>query len=158
MDRLTIGSLFFLLLCSNKLFSGTLDIEKPNFEKKVNADVPLTIDGAKTISAEQLIKLLHAQKNEKKSLALIDARIKEDRSIAYIETSISLPDVDTNCQTLQKLITKFQQQIIFYCNGIQCGRSLKSVRVAKKCGYTNLYWFRGGIEEWLVKDYPYATE
>ncbi|MBF0266268.1 MAG: rhodanese-like domain-containing protein [Gammaproteobacteria bacterium] len=117
-------------------------------------EAPLSIHGVTTISAEDLITLLHSDKG----IALIDARIKEDRKIAIIEGSISLPNTETDCNSLENIIPTQSSPVIFYCNGVKCGRSLKSAKIAKQCGYQIIYWFRGGIEEWLKKDFPYSVE
>lgn len=115
---------------------------------------PAEIPGSTKVDAEQLIDLV----NNIDDLLLIDARIKMDRKQGYIEGSVSLPDVDTNCRSLAKTITKKSSPVLFYCNGPKCGRSVKSVRKALKCGYHNIYWFRGGFEEWKQKNYPYLKE
>ena len=47
---------------------------------------------------------------------------------------------------------------LFYCNGVKCDRSVKSVNIALGCGYVRLYWFRGGFEEWRRKDYHYLKK
>lgn len=39
-------------------------------------------------------------------------------------------------------------------DGVKCGRSAKAIKIAVKCGYSNLFWFRGGYAEWLEKGYP----
>ena len=41
---------------------------------------------------------------------------------------------------------------------MKCGRSAKAIVIALQCGYSNIYWFRGGFEEWLSKGYPYLQE
>ena len=69
------------------------------------------------------------------------------------EFSISLPDEDTNCKTLAQVVPKKTTPALFYCNGIKCGRSVRAVRIALKCGYKDVYWFRGGFEEWTEKQY-----
>ena len=43
---------------------------------------------------------------------------------------------------------------MFYCNGIKCGRSAKAAQIAIDCGYTDVYLFRKGMEEWQEKQYP----
>ena len=86
---------------------------------------------------------------------LIDARITEDRDYGYIESSISLPDIETNCNSLKKIIPGKKQALMFYCNGVQCGRSVVSIKVARSCGYHNLSWFKGGFAEWKEKGYQY---
>ena len=91
-------------------------------------------------------------------LIVIDSRIPGDRKQGYVEGSISLPDVETNCKTLATNIPSKKSAALFYCNGVKCGRSAKAIKIALSCGYNNVYWFRGGFEEWLAKGYPYLQE
>jgi len=117
-------------------------------------DSPESIEGTTKVTAEQLIELV----GEIPNLIIVDSRIPGDRKQGFIEGSISLPDVDTNCESLAKTIAKKTSPVLFYCNGVKCGRSAKAIVIAKSCGYNNIHWFRGGFEEWLAKDYPYLQE
>ena len=116
--------------------------------------VPDDIPGVETLTAEGLIE----KANNTEGLVIIDSRISKDRAIGYIEDSVSLPDINTNCDTLKKLIENKQTPLLFYCNGVKCGRSVVAVKIAKSCGYKNLSWFRGGFEEWQEKGYQYMTQ
>lgn len=116
--------------------------------------VPESIPGVQRLDAEGVIELA----NRIPDLVVIDARIATDRQQGYIEGSVSLPDVATTCDSLGALVTDHERPVLFYCNGVECGRSVVSVRIAQRCGYRNLYWFRGGFEEWLEKGYPYLTD
>ena len=111
---------------------------------------PQTINGTVRVDAEGLIKLYA----DIPQLTVIDARIAGDRKFGYIENSISLPDTNTNCGSLAKLIPRLDSPVAFYCNGPKCGRSAVSSKIAVQCGYREIYWFRGGIEEWTAKHYP----
>lgn len=115
---------------------------------------PESIEGTTKVTAEGFIELVDAIPN----LIVIDSRIPGDRKQGYVEGSISLPDVETNCDTLAKHIPDKSAATLFYCNGVKCGRSAKAVKIALACGYSNVYWFRGGFEEWLAKGYPYLQE
>ena len=111
---------------------------------------PEFIDGVTNVDAEGLIeKVMHTQ-----GLVLIDSRITADRKEGYIEGSVSLPDIETDCESLGKLVPDKHAPVMFYCNGIRCGRSAKAAVIAKDCGYTNIFWFRNGMEEWQEKEYP----
>jgi len=110
---------------------------------------PDSIEGSSKIDAEALIKL--AQDND--DLVIIDSRIKSDRRQGFISGSISLSDTDTNCVTLFPIIENKATPTVFYCNGPKCRRSDRAVVKATECGYKNLYWFRGGFEEWKEKNY-----
>ncbi|MFQ5643631.1 MAG: rhodanese-like domain-containing protein [Thiogranum sp.] len=111
---------------------------------------PEEISGARRVDAEGLLDL-YAQVD---GLTVIDARIGSDRKNGYIEDSISLPDVHTDCESLAQHIPSARHPVAFYCNGPRCGRSTTSAAIAVQCGYDQVYWFRGGIEEWLQKRYP----
>lgn len=131
--------------------TSSLAVETPNLDKP-KIVVPEKIAGVPTLHAEQLIALLTSNNPP----MLIDARIKKDREYGYIESSISLPDINTNCDTLKDVINDKKQHIVFYCNGVQCGRSVVSIKVARSCGYHNLSWFKGGFAEWSDKGYQYV--
>ena len=115
---------------------------------------PENIDGSRKVTAEDIFDL--AEKIP--DLLIIDARIRADRRQGYLETSVSLPDIKTDCRSLKKTIKKKSSPVLFYCNGPKCGRSAKSVKKALKCGYNNIYWFRGGFEEWEAKGFPLLKE
>lgn len=118
------------------------------------AKSPEQIEGVKRISAEELIALA----NKRPDLVIIDSRVTANRKHGYIEGSYSLPDTDTTCDTLKKLITSKSAPAAFYCNGVKCGRSAKAVKIAVDCGYRDLYWFRGGFEVWKQKNFPYLHQ
>lgn len=115
-----------------------------------NYTSPETIDGTHKIEAEGLIQLV----NQNQTQIIIDSRISSDRKLGFIPGSISLPDTDTNCESLARLIPQKSDAVVFYCNGPQCRRSDNAVVIAIDCGYTNIYWFRGGIEAWRANNYP----
>ena len=139
MCRKFIYLIAFVLMAA----TGALHAEQPIIS-------PESIPGVTRVDAEQLIQLA----NDIPSLTIIDARITSDRQQGYIEGSVNLPDIDTDCDALSQHIAALDQPVLFYCNGVKCGRSVKSTRIALGCGYRDIYWFRGGYEEWLAKGYP----
>ena len=115
---------------------------------------PDSIEGATKINSEELIELV----NDVENLVLIDSRETSNRTFGYIEGSVGLQDTDTNCESLKNVIESTQSSVVFYCNGPKCGRSVTAANIALSCGYSNLFWFRGGIEEWRHKSYPLAVD
>ena len=111
---------------------------------------PETIDGTHTIEAEGLIRLVTQDETQ----IIIDSRISSDRKLGYIPDSISLPDNETSCESLARIIPQKSDPVVFYCNGPKCRRSDNAVVIAADCGYTNIYWFRGGIKAWRAHNYP----
>ena len=110
---------------------------------------PDTIEGSTKINSEALIQLAR----DSDDLVIIDSRIHSDRRQGYIAGSISLPDTETSCSSLFRIIDTKTTTTVFYCNGPKCRRSDRAIVIARDCGYTNLYWFRGGFEEWKDKNY-----
>ena len=130
---------------------SSLCLSAPPVKKTI---IPENISGSTLINSEDLIKLSQLLKD----LSVIDSRVTEDRNMGYIENSLSLPDIETSCDTLKDKIATLKTPVVFYCNGPKCGRSVIATRKAVQCGYTQLYWFRGGFAEWKNKDYPYEVE
>lgn len=149
MNRLIQPLLMFSALCLS--VQNAVAAETPNLARP-KVVVPEMIAGVETVTAEQVIESLTSDSPP----VLVDARIRKDRDYGHIETSISLPDIETNCSTLNNINADKDRHMLFYCNGIQCGRSVVSIKVARSCGYHNLSWFRGGFAEWKEKGYQYV--
>lgn len=115
-------------------------------------DVPDTVPGTTKVTAEQLIELVQKHPN----MVMIDARKPSDRAKGFIEGSVALVDTDTTPETLAKVAPNKAAPVVFYCNGVKCGRSVNSAKVASGAGYSKIYWFRGGWEEWIAKGFPVA--
>ena len=115
---------------------------------------PDSIPGTVKVDAEGLLDLVEKHPG----FVIVDARIRQDRLQGYIEGSISLPDVETDCESLARIVPARSAPVLFYCNGPKCGRSVHASRKALKCGYKRVYWFRGGFEEWSKKNYPFLKK
>ncbi len=121
-----------------------------NKARPAKSPAPESIPGVTQVDAEGLLSLIARLPG----LTVIDARVPMDRRHGYIEGSANLPDVETDCASLRTLTAGQTAPVLFYCNGVKCGRSANSIRIARACGHTRVYWFRGGIEEWRQKGYP----
>lgn len=115
---------------------------------------PESIDGTTRVTAEDIFDLV----DEHDSLVIIDARKPADREPGYIEGSVALPDFETTPETLAANIPSKATPVVFYCNGPKCGRSVKASQMAVGQGYSSVYWFRGGWQEWSEKGLPVATD
>ena len=40
------------------------------------------------------------------------------------------------------------RQLVFFCSGARCWLSYNAALRAARAGYSNVYWYRGGIEAW----------
>lgn len=131
-----------LLTLAFLLFSSLVAAEKQ--------DVPASLDGTSTVTAEQVVELIGGTDG----LVVIDARKSSDREKGWIEGSIGMPNTDTNADSLAKVLPSKTTPVLFYCNGVKCGRSYESAKIAIAEGYSKIYWFRGGMEEWEAKGLP----
>ena len=143
---------FFLFLCVSVFSSFTSAYADEKAKTKSKKISPMTLEGAKTITAADVINLI----DKLSDLVIIDSRM-DDRPQGYIESSINLADIDTDCDSLAEIIKDHHAPVIFYCNGIKCRRSEKAIKVAASCGYDNIYWYRGGFDDWMKQGYPFIT-
>ena len=114
---------------------------------------PDSIDGAVTVSAEEVIKLIFSNPH----IVLIDSRKNTEYLKGHIEGAINILNTVLSQQGLEKHVPNKSAALLFYCNGIRCMRSSDSVKKALGWGYTNLFWFRGGWDEWMDKRFPVIT-
>lgn len=51
------------------------------------------------------------------------------------------------------------REIVFFCSGVRCWLSYNAALRAARAGYTNVYWYRGGIDAWRAAGLPtYMTD
>ncbi len=114
---------------------------------------PDRIDGAITVSAEEVIKLLLSNPD----IVLIDSRKPREYLKGHIENAVNLLNTSMSREQLQALAPDPQTSLLFYCNGPSCLRSSDAVNKALGWGYSHVFWFRGGWEEWIDKRFPFVT-
>lgn len=114
------------------------------------ADAPAEIKGAKTVNAEQVIDLITKTQN----VVVLDNRKQEDFAAGHIEGAVRLIDTDVSAETLAKHVKAKDAPVLFYCNGMKCGRAAKAAEKAIALGYTNVYYYALGMEEWGKKGLP----
>ena len=91
---------------------------------------PQEIKGIPKFSAEEVFALFE----KIPGLIIIDSRLatgpSSGRANGFIEGSISLPDIKTDCASLAKAIPKMNAPSLFYCDGPKCGGSAKAIQIA----------------------------
>ncbi|WP_207062465.1 rhodanese-like domain-containing protein [Motiliproteus sp. SC1-56] len=111
---------------------------------------PMTIPGAMTVNAEELIELA----GELDDLVIVDARGQGDYDKGHLPEVVRIKNTEVTAETLAANIPAKDTPVAFYCNGETCDRSADAVAKAHAEGYSKLFWFRGGIAEWKEKGYP----
>ncbi|MBL8807035.1 MAG: rhodanese-like domain-containing protein [Rhodospirillales bacterium] len=113
-------------------------------------DAPMSIDGAKTVNAQQVIELI--EKNP--GIVILDNRQPADFGAGHIEGAVRLLDTDTNAQSLAAHIKSKDDMVLFYCNGLKCGRAAKAAKVAIDLGYRKVHYYALGMDEWRAAGLP----
>jgi rhodanese-related sulfurtransferase len=98
------------------------------------------------ISTEQLKTMMDGEKN----FLLVDSRTKEEYQEAHIAGAISIPEksFDENVSLLPK---DKNHLVVFYCNGVKCGKSKKAAKKASDLGYGNVLIYAEGFPVWEEK-------
>lgn len=109
----------------------------------------VTDDGFALIDTNGLKNLL----DKKEDFLLFDARSPEEYQEVHIKGALSLP-VKQFAQHSALLPADRSQQIIFYCNGVKCGKSKKAAKKAIALGYNNVFVYAQGIPVWEEKGMP----
>lgn len=50
-----------------------------------------------------------------------------------------------------------QRALVFFCSGVRCWLSYNAALRALRGGYTDVYWYRGGIAAWRAAGLPTVT-
>lgn len=113
-------------------------------------DAPMEIPGAKTVNAKQIFELVFKTPN----VVILDNRKPEDFAAGHLEGAIRLIDTDVSADSLARHVAAKNTPVLFYCNGVKCGRAAKATQKAVELGYTNVYYYALGMDEWNAQRLP----
>jgi len=118
------------------------------------ADIQAAENGpAAIVTAEELKALLDAGGS---GCVLVDARTPEEYQEVHIRGAISIPV--NNFEESRNLLPEDKTaRLIFYCNGVKCGKSGLAAQKAAEAGYTNVAVFAAGMPVWEEKGYPISA-
>lgn len=117
-------------------------------------EAPIALDGATSITADETMDLI----NQMDELVLIDTRQITQFKEGTIKGSISLPNTRTSPGALANIVPDKFTPVMFYCDSPRCSESMKSIKKAVSYGYANIFWLRGGVNEWIEKGYPVVSQ
>ncbi|HEY0832532.1 MAG TPA: rhodanese-like domain-containing protein [Azospirillum sp.] len=119
------------------------------------ADAPMAIPGATTVDAEGIVKLVETMP----TLVILDNRQEGDFNAGHIEGAVRLIDTDiTGPDVMAKHVAAKDTPVLFYCNGVKCGRAAAAAQKALGWGYSKVHYYALGMEEWKAKGLPLATK
>ncbi|MCC7271728.1 MAG: rhodanese-like domain-containing protein [Alphaproteobacteria bacterium] len=114
---------------------------------------PLEIAGATTVDADKVIALVEAEKD----LVILDNRRQEDFNAGHIAGAIRILDTDLTEAKMASLVPSKTRPVLCYCNGVNCGRAAKAAQMAVGWGYTRIYYYALGMDEWKKLGLPLAS-
>ncbi|MDH4096504.1 MAG: PhnD/SsuA/transferrin family substrate-binding protein [Betaproteobacteria bacterium] len=119
---------------------------------------PRVLDGVRIVSADEVQALMG------KGAVLYDTRSEEEYRDKHIKGARWLPYREKSAKEVGFDFSKDafdvaraggkDAPVIFACNGAECWKSYKSCVAARKEGFTQVYWFRGGFPEWVARGLP----
>ncbi|MFW5881774.1 MAG: rhodanese-like domain-containing protein [Roseicyclus sp.] len=119
------------------------------------ADAPETIPGATTVDAEGVIDLIGSQPD----LVILDNRREADYAAGHIEGAVRLIDTDiTGTEVLAAQVPGLDTPVLFYCNGLSCGRAANAAEIAVGWGYTAVHYYALGMTEWNELGLPLVSQ
>lgn len=139
---------------------ATTDASPYEYVASLGIFTPAEVRGVQRVNARQALELAS------KGARLIDVRTEKEfklRSargailVPYGEKSLKAIDFDPaldNFGGLVKLNLPKNEPVVFFCNGAECWKSYKASIVARDSGFTQVYWLRGGMPEWVAQGLP----
>ena len=85
---------------------------------------------------------------------LVDARNPEEYRESHIPGAINIPQRKFE-DLIGLLPADKNMMLIFYCNGVKCGKSKKAAKQAIKLGYTNVHVYAEGMPVWEEVGYSF---
>jgi rhodanese-related sulfurtransferase len=113
-------------------------------------EAPMEIAGSKTVNAQEIFELVGKTPN----IVILDNRKPEDFAAGHLEGAIRLIDTDVTAEALGSHVATKDTPILFYCNGVKCGRAAKATEKAVQFGYTKVYYYALGMDEWNAQRLP----
>jgi rhodanese-related sulfurtransferase len=107
-------------------------------------------EGYRAINSEQLKKLVDAKS---KDVLVIDARNPEEYQEVHIPGSINLPE-KTFDENRDLLPNDKKATVVFYCNGVKCGKSKRAAKKVVAEGYKDVLVYKDGMPVWEEMNYP----
>jgi rhodanese-related sulfurtransferase len=117
-------------------------------------DAPMQIEGAKTLDSKGVIELISTTPD----VVIIDNRTKADFDSGHIEGAVNLVDTSMTAESAFAGVVKSKAApLLFYCNGVKCGRAAKATAKAVAWGYSHVYYYALGIPDWKANQFPLVT-
>ncbi|MGV6827140.1 MAG: rhodanese-like domain-containing protein [bacterium] len=109
---------------------------------------PQNVAGATTVDVQQAKQLFD------KGVTFIDVRNPRLFQRKHIPNAHHLDLKEGFSEKALLDIISKEQPMVVYCSGTKCSRSSKAASLAISWGFTQVYYYRGGIIDWKAAGYP----
>lgn len=92
--------------------------------------------------------------SDRRDFLLVDSRHPEEYREAHIPGAVNIPQ-KIMAEMLGLLPADKRTQVIFYCNGVKCGKSKKAAQMASEQGFTNVWVYAEGMPVWEEMGYSF---
>jgi rhodanese-related sulfurtransferase len=104
---------------------------------------------AKTISRDEL-----EARMERGGFQLVNVLTPDSFERAHIPRSVNVPVNEIEEMALD--LWDPDEDVIVYCSSFDCQASPKAAAILEGLGFTNVFDYEGGIEDWLEGGHPIA--
>lgn len=132
--------------------------------KKWNDITPQKLDGIKTVGTQELALALKSSQAPVLIDVLSGAKDAIPGAITLLHGGLAFDDAskdsafEARFSDLLKLLSPdLSKPVVFYCASRDLWLSVNAALRAKKLGYTQVGWYRGGMESWKAANLPVAT-
>lgn len=94
--------------------------------------------------------------DQKENMVLVDARTPQEYQTAHITGAINIPEKGFD-EAAKQLPTDRKTLLVFYCNGVKCGKSKRVAQKVEPLGYTTILIYKEGIPVWEERNLPIVT-
>lgn len=133
---------------------------KETLESNVGSPTPMSVPGGQRLTTMQVRDLANSNSNVLLVDVLVDPHQATLQGAHYVPAAGQPGDFNDNAQrqTVNALQTltggRRDRPLVFFCAGSACWESYNAVLRARAAGYTQLYWYRGGLASWSAAGLP----
>lgn len=121
-----------------------------------HAPTPNSIPGGQLITTDRLLALY--QQGQQNGLLVFDVLgAGPGQMLPMAQNAVGAAQPGSFNDQTQQQFGQYLEQVtqgskgrpmVFYCQGVQCWMSYNAALRAIQLGYTQVYWYRGGVEAW----------
>lgn len=138
-------------------------VSNPETFRTENYDqmTPRNLTGVRRLDSAELASLLKSDTPPKLIDVLAAVPVMLPSAIHFMSGGLAFTDETKDAaydqrfrDMLQAAVPDIAMPIVFYCLGSQSWHSVNAAMRAVKAGYTNVMWYRGGIQGWQAAGLP----